>query len=158
MTQPDNASQGSTVASGERPAQAALDIPELDKQKKAIDEGGSQQIGEFLEWLAETRKILLCVYDNEYMCFGCRNGKVCSHRQTDWLIDVCDACKETDAPLEDCDTCDGKGWYTGDDRLVQAHVTVENLLAEYFEIDLTKAETEKRMILQTFRDANATDG
>jgi hypothetical protein len=37
------------------------------------------------------------------------------------------------------------------DQLMPKHISIEKLLAEYFEIDLDKVETERRAMLDDFR-------
>lgn len=77
-------------------------MSELEKMTAVQDR--SQEIGEFLDWLACVKGLDLCRYDGE--------------KTERW-------------------------WPAG--------ITAEKLLAEYFGIDLNKAEEEKRAILAQMR-------
>lgn len=44
--------------------------------------------------------------------------------------------------------------YLGDERLVPTHRSIQDLLAEYFEIDQGKLEAEKRAMLDALRKLN----
>ena len=48
------------------------------------------------------------------------------------------------------------GYHTGE--FVQIHTSLEKLLAEFFEIDLNKAESERRAILEFVRKQNQDGG
>lgn len=81
-----------------------MSYTELEKMK--IVEEKSHIIGEFLDWLLNTKGILLCKYSGDYY-----------HN-------------EFPKPLTQCE---------------------DDLLAEYFSIDLKKAEQEKRAVLEGLR-------
>ncbi len=50
----------------------------------------------------------------------------------------------------------GNPEYSGQHELFVAPTTIEKLLAEYYDIDLNKVETEKRKILEMQREINAS--
>lgn len=103
-------------------AQAEPPCPECEKMHAVKDK--SQAIGEFLEWLQAERKVHLCV--------------VHSHS---------DGCYEEDDEFhEDPPKC---GCNEGD--YLPFHKGTEQLLAEFFGIDLAKVEDEKRALLEFVR-------
>lgn len=122
--------------------------PELDKQSDIIATGDSQAIGEFLTWLAE-RNIHLMRWETDRQrmdtCPGeddythCKEGRAVGRRGT--IYD------------RDCPQCHGTGEvkvrlkadYVADGR------TTEQLLADFFGIDLVKIEAEKRALLRSLR-------
>lgn len=88
-----------------------MNTPELDKLSKVKEE--SQKIGEFLEWLTSSRKVLLCRY------------------------------------TEDVEDEFGNKIPDGYHPLIHgSHGLIEELLAQYFKIDLKKADAEKEAIYQ----------
>ncbi len=84
-----------------------LQLPEHNKLDKVRDK--SQAIGEFIEWLRETKKVHLCKWN--------------TYEEPNWDE------KEPDGYLDYVTT------------------PIEELLAEFFEVDLKKLEQEKQAIL-----------
>jgi hypothetical protein len=117
--------------------------PTLDRMHEVKDR--SQEIGEFLDWLTEDKGVALHVWwegEEEDLCsnFDCRDGFLFGN------------------PKNPCSSCNGTG-------LVMRHRERwmpfrtgghEKILAEYFGIDLDKAEGEKRAILEEVRAMNAS--
>lgn len=105
--------------------------PELDKRSEIIKDGHSQAIGEFLDWLQQ-------------------QGLSLMRYRTDLTDER--PCSRCDGENRECPRCNGSrfieitvsGW-TSDGR------SVEQLLADYFEIDLTKIEEERRALLDHIR-------
>ena len=102
--------------------------PEHEKLQKVKDQ--SQTIGAFLEWLNE-REMHLCKYYKERggLFINSKTGKP-THMFDNNAIDNPDHLSE--------------GYYP-------EMVTIENLLSEYFEIDLNILEQEKRQMLDNLR-------
>lgn len=111
----------------------------------------SQAIGEFLEWLG-SKGIMLAkeAYEDPEKQYSC---------------DACDGTGRVDMfcgiPVSGdsvaCRACNGEGNRKGRGRLenlIPLTHTTENLLADFFEIDLKKVEIEKREILKQLRKAN----
>ena len=96
----------------------------------------SQSIGEFLEWLGER---------------GIRLGRFHEHTKDcvnpEWHDDVN---KGKDRLFSDDWVPKYSCGYDTDEFAV-VHYNIENLLAEYFEIDLDKLEKEERQILEQLR-------
>lgn len=95
--------------------------PELDKMNAAKAE--SQPIGQFLDWLSDTKRVELCQ----------------PHEHTD-------QCYAPDDEEKEKPTCHVRAG-----ELLPFHFNSERLLAEYFKIDLNKVEQERRAILQSLR-------
>lgn len=137
--------------------------PELDKQAKAIEQG-SQEIGAFLDWMLNEQGFTFArwgTYKDEIECTGlardgrpngifdgtnCANGEVGRHRvtvddKTYMVGDECPRCEGT-ARIE----VDGREGFIPDSRGVQ------QLLADYFEIDLQAIERERRALLEEIRE------
>lgn len=83
----------------------------------------SQSIGEFLEWLTTTKGVTLCLDPHEH-------GDECYDDTTHGFPSLC-----------------------GYDRYERPlfNYNIERLLAEFFQIDLVKAENEKLAILEELR-------
>ena len=99
---------------------------ELEKLERVKER--SQEIGEFLEWLLETKKYRIAKYltNEEY-----------EGEENVWV----DKSLFGDAkPI--------KRHTIGKNELMPLSIDIEKLLAEYFGIDLTKVEEERREILK----------
>ncbi len=92
--------------------------PMLEKMEVVHEK--SQAIGEFLDWLQETKSVHLCVM----------------HEHTD-------ECYEEGDSKRRFPICGWEGY-----TYHPTYTSTENLLAEYFEIDLEVAEKEKRALLK----------
>jgi hypothetical protein len=99
--------------------------------------GESQAIGEFLEW-AESRGWQLMEYRTDL---------------TDFRVCGCTSMHDDGSALARCGTCKGEGSceITGLEHWVAVPGTVNQKLAQFFEIDLTKIENEKRAMLDALR-------
>ena len=100
------------------------ETPELEKVQKVKEQ--SQKIGEFLEWLQQEQGVVFARWD-------------LNHQHTD------DCCAENGVHI-----C---GRYRGDDALLPAPLVTEQILAEFFGIDLKKCEQEKVALLEAVRAA-----
>jgi len=100
-----------------------MEHPECDKMKAVHEK--SQTIGEFLEWLAGKGIHLVTV-----------------HTHTDSCLDEEGECKDKYGNR----LC---GYSEGDYQPL--HFSTENLLAEYYGIDLKKVDAEKDQMLEEFR-------
>lgn len=121
------------------------EYPESEKMHAVHEQ--SQQIGEFLDWLGQ-QGMRVCELQTEVACewrslvheLHCEQGQV----------------MDPDGPLdEDCKQCHGTGMV----ELVtpQYHPTrlsIEKLLAQFYEIDLDKIEAERRAMLDSLRAAS----
>jgi len=91
----------------------------------------SQAIGEFLDWLFDTKNYRIAKYltDEEYE----------SEDNVYWV-----------------DGLYGKEQFKrheiGKEELMPIHIDIEKLLAEYFEIDLAQVEEERREIIEKIRE------
>lgn len=94
-----------------------LKLPEHDKLTKVS--GDSQAIGQFIEWLRGSKKIIFCKLQDERI-----------YRES----------------IEEYQ----------DEYYAPTTLNIQDILAEYFEIDLEKLEKEKRKILDNIRKANTT--
>jgi len=106
-----------------------VETPELEKMSAVKNE--SQKIGEFLDWLESKKKVALCLrhtHDD-----GCYLGHD-------------DDGNEQMEPLPLC------GYENG--SLMPFFYTINELLAEFFEIDLKKVEEERRALLDAIREEN----
>lgn len=114
-----------------------IPTPELDKMLKNKDE--SQAIGAFLDWLQTEKKVIFC------------------HRVPE-IIEYLDEKFEKE--------CEKLGFSSPEERahrynnpekwehtggLVNFNLNIENILAEFFGVDLKKAEKEKCAILDNLR-------
>lgn len=98
--------------------------PELDKLSAVKDR--SQACGEFLEWLTQTKGVVL--------------AKPHVHTRHH--------CREGGSAFGHLDCGMNRG------ELVHDNVAIERRLAEFFGIDLDKVESEKRALLDDIRKAN----
>jgi len=104
---------------------------ECDKMLKVKDK--SQTIGEFLEWLREKKNVSFCIL-----------GSNLNEKLLDRVYDEEDSFNEENYE---------EGEYRGDE-FYPTNFSTEKLLAEFFEIDLEKVETEKREMLDKIRNIN----
>lgn len=100
--------------------------PECEKMAKVRDQ--SQKIGEFLEWLRGEKEIVFCTYH--------QHSKSCYDNEEDY----------EDHKYARCG-------YREDD-LAPAPIRTEEILAEFFDIDLDKIEQERRALLEYCRERN----
>jgi len=104
-----------------------LDLPEHDKLEKVKDK--SQAIGEFLEWLRGAKKIRLCRWN--------------TYEEPNYDKNEPDFNSKTKTH-----TVESLDYVT---------TSIEQLLAEFFEIDLNKIEEENRVILDDLRKQREAD-
>ena len=107
----------------------------------------SQAIGEFVEWLRENSMGILRWQATKYVCETCGEIPEEEARHNKSM--------ESDASYhhrnnERCDS-DVERVPEGDYPIGK---TIEQLLADYFDVDLLKLENEKRAILDEIREAN----
>jgi hypothetical protein len=122
-----------------------MTYPEHEKLK-GLD-GRNEVIGDFIQWLLNERGMILCEWrEGEIdirVCpdLSCRNGQRMSVTGKDY------------GP---CVRCNGRGSVEVelDARLVPNSVGLEDLLADYFKIDMTALEQEKRAMLDELRALN----
>jgi hypothetical protein len=110
------------------------DYPEHDKLTAISDR--SQAIGEFLDWMSQEKKIIRASWLDAYMV---------------WV--PCDEASEYGLIQND----DGEwGWWRhAPERLHMDTTSVQDLLAEFFDIDRAKIEEEKRTMLDRLRTDQA---
>lgn len=107
-----------------------------EHEKLAAVKAKSQTIGEFLDHmpytLAEWRDDLITEVECSWDC-------------------------TPDDPDPDHESCDGTGWRTvpAKEQFVPVRLSVQEVLAEYFGIDLDRVEEEKRAMLDEIRAAQA---
>lgn len=104
-----------------------MSTPELDKLK--LVSGESQSIGEFLDWLQTIKKLRLCSRHEHGA--GCRGWDEGRNRYNPRGEERCN-------------------YYVG--QYLDEGITIEKLLAEYFEIDMNKVETERSDVLDAWRE------
>ncbi len=121
--------------------------PELNKMKAVHEK--SQAIGEFLDIFLSERKMELCTYQT-----AGNNGKP-KYRWKDGVTkSKLNVSVDREPRFEDVFNQDAENnpeyesWAEG---YVPVHARIEKLLAEFFEIDLNKAEDERRAILAYIR-------
>lgn len=102
--------------------------PTLDKMSGI--KADSQKIGDFLEWLFNAERFHLSKYFYHYYSADCD-----CHGHYD--------CKGDSNNCAHPDKHDG--------TLVSVNISIEKLLAKYFDINLDEVEKEKRLILDTLR-------
>ncbi len=117
-----------------------MKTPELDKMLQVKEK--SQNIGEFLEWLQDTQKISLCKYKNEEIIY--------IDKDFEERVNACD--NELDKQALRMNNPNkvnyvNAGWH-------KELCSIESILAEYFQIDLIKAEKERSALLQSIRESN----
>lgn len=145
-----------------------IDTPQLDKMLEAIG-NGSQEIGAFLDWLLNETGLVLCEWTETYEevdCKGmtrdggpsgmfdgsnCDQGEVKRHSfsyKLEFRVG------------DECPRCDGTGVrkVKGDEGFVPDRRGVQQLLADYFEVDLDALEQERRAVLERQRELNETHG
>ena len=100
--------------------------PELDKMKAVKEK--SQAIGEFLDWLMQEKKVQLGnPHEHGPTCRGWDDGRD----------------KYSPRGTDRCECVTGE--------FIPLHISMEKLLAEFFDIDLVKVENERRAILDYIR-------
>lgn len=102
--------------------------PEHEKLKQVS--GKSQTVGTFLDWLVEQKSIELAV----------------RHEHTEHCYEQRERVNGVGTFVSSAICC---GYGSGD--LVSARIPFRQLLAEFFEIDEEKIETEKREMLEELR-------
>jgi hypothetical protein len=116
----------------------AIPTPELGKMHAVQDR--SQAIGEFLDWIQQEK--------------GYDIGKFHTHSEDCYSFKIYGKESAHEEELED-------GHYRApqcsmsESAIYLVHFSIEKLLAEYFEIDLQKADDEKRAILESLRSVEA---
>lgn len=116
--------------------------PALDREREARDKGRSQEIRQFLEWLSDERKLTICERVESRPCEDCDGTG-------------------TDEDGWDCKQCRKWNGEPGNGRIeyLDPHFVmappINDLLAEYFEIDQVACENERRALLKFIRAQNA---
>lgn len=113
--------------------------PELDKMLSHRDT--SQSIGEFIEWLQTEKKVLF---------------RISTPERIDFLDEKFEMeCKKLGlgSPEERAHRYNNMEKWEEGGGIIPFHMTIEKMLAEYFNIDLDKCEKEKRAILENLREA-----
>lgn len=114
------------------------DYPEHDKRSKILDQ--SQAIGEFLDWLG-SQGVHLVVYETRSTQEPCQGTlfRMCENGRTEFGTE--------------CQQCHGTGWktVTREGDWDWTPTSIEERLARYFDIDLTKIEAERRAMLASLR-------
>jgi hypothetical protein len=88
------------------------DYPEHDKMRDAIDNGASEKVQEFIDWLYDHKQWTVAEFqEHEHRRFG--------------------------------------------EVLVPVSLTREQIMADFYSIDLRKVDDEKRIMLTTIRTENA---
>ena len=123
------------------------DTPMLDKEREAREKGHSQDIGAFLDWLLERYEI--CTFHSARRIepeFRTVPGYTPDERG------VCANCFEVEGT---CQCADKqvlvRDWEDLEAGFYPESKSVQQWLAEYFEIDLSKSEEERRAILEALR-------
>jgi len=137
-----------------------VETPELNRMKAVKDR--SQSIGGFLEWLQDERGVILAEYykrevdEDNHPVYRNADGEIVE----DWCPPHIFMPTEQRKALEERQDKEGIHWPLIKDRSGEILHTfsfqIEQLLADYFEIDLVKVENEKRAILEELRSKNAT--
>lgn len=137
--------------------------PTLDKIHEVSEQ--SQAIGEFLDWLRHEKKLQLAEYvSSSWTCATCGAVPKDEVIFVSWFDDDsahwrhrAKACKLVADRFEKGGGTIPYEKYEGDrvehiaEGLYPAAVTIQSLLAEYFEIDEAAAERERRAILESIR-------
>lgn len=108
--------------------------PELDKMLANKEQ--SQAIGEFLDWLQSEKKIVFSKHEPESI----------NYFDPDFKKKIMRVGENSDEAKELKWNNTDKWEHTG--GLMPFYVTIEKLLAEYFGVDLNKAEKEKQSLLE----------
>lgn len=138
------------------------DFPEHDRMTAITDQ--SQQLGSFLEWLRMSG-IVLARWEHTKPCdaadgpvvdydhlpeesgqkWRCEGGRMVGHPESNKPGVIGSVCKK----------CDGTGSVERiEPRLTPTGQRIEQVLADYFGIDLDKIEDEKRSMLAQIRAAS----
>lgn len=110
-------------------------MPECERMLNVKEK--SQAIGEFLEWLEETKKVHFRQF--AVACGRCKCTTVERDEDGDWY---CNECEEYTATY---------------DVEILFPLRTEQLLAEFFRIDLNKVEQERRDMLKELRNNHARE-
>jgi hypothetical protein len=113
-----------------------IETPELDKIKNVHEK--SQMIGFFLDWL-QGHGFVICRWREEY-----RNGEP----------QFIDADTGEEASLLDHNSIENPDYEYATEGYYPERLSIEQYLAMYFNIDLDKAEEERRAILEELRNRN----
>ena len=117
--------------------------PMLDKEAKAREEGHSQELGQFIDWLRDAKNIQFARYDEvSAACRTCGHEEV--HNRVGWR------CAFEDIEGEECGCANNDRG--NPNRMLHISETTGQLLADYFEIDLVQAEKERRVVLEFVRE------
>jgi hypothetical protein len=115
--------------------------PECDRLVAVADD--SHKLGEFLDWL-NSQGFHLSGWQTHQVCDLLTAGRPAGvrHCEGGQLVD------KEGRSVGQCERCDGTGLVElRHPRLDLAQVPYEQLLADYFDIDLQKVEEERRAIL-----------
>jgi hypothetical protein len=113
-----------------------MKYPEHEKLKDSKDH--SQAIGSFVDWLLEERKVSLTRHhDDRYVCQSCGN---IGEEGFVW-----------DGGNRQCNVCEVSVTYLPAGFYDWNFGRIEDLLADYFEIDLKKLEDEKLSMISELR-------
>ena len=109
--------------------------PEHEKMRAVVER--SQTVGSFIEWLRDEKHVWFM-------------------HHVSWQDTLECPCLEHRDPYDSaawCERCKNTGRYTrSGSGEAPFHFSIEELLAEFFEIDLRKIETEKRAMLASLRE------
>jgi hypothetical protein len=136
--------------------------PELDKQSEIIKSGRAATVQEFIDWMLDEKRYQLAeyLYESTESCLGarrdpfdesnCEDGTV-KRTCTLWI-----GSKRVGRVEEGqtCPECAGTGEVTvtfRDPKLVPILTAREQLMADFFGIDLRTIDTERRALLDTIR-------
>lgn len=117
--------------------------PEHEKQSKVKDD--AQSVGEFLDFGLTKMGLTLCAFRE-----AGDNGRP----EYVWLDHVDPERRKAEATFQDYLSGRAEGnenYETWGDEYTPAHKSIEQILAEYFDIDLAKIEAEKRAMLEALR-------
>jgi hypothetical protein len=120
-----------------------VETPELDRQHAVMSD--AHVLSEFYDWLQSQGVHLMrwrTDLPDERRCttLACNEGKIYNRRKH---------------AVEDCSSCDGTGWRTITvEGWVHDGRSPQQLLADYFKIDLDKIEAERRALLADIRTQN----
>ena len=137
--------------------------PECDKMSEVKDK--SQVVGEFLEWLQQ-EGVHLCRWRDDMTaterCYGLRrdgrhasplalDDSNCEEGVVERKVEGRDGLKVM--PGETCPRCNGEGHveFPVTAQYVPEFMSIERVLAKFFEIDLDKVEQERRALLEHLR-------
>lgn len=135
-----------------------VDTPELDRRARAVKEGHSQKIGEFLDWLLIERELVIMEWRDDLTdtrkCLGgvgvldvplCHDGIYYKRPRVDRKKG------------RTCRICNGTGIeeYTLPGQYVEVTKSVSDWLNEYFDVDPQEVDRELKALLDRQRRLNA---